>query len=440
MIATRLFSRWRRHRHDRQLRGNLDAIAGNQVSGWAFSPVRPVSITASVDGKRIASALPTIGREDVARSFDGSANALISGFRLTLPPEQIYRGEITEAVIAVQEEGGDGRVLELKTLAFASPDLVSRMAQAPDCGITGPFPREVINTVAVLWPQDCAALDTVQGQARFISRLKVLAGTPALASLPAIANYCRYLRSCWAHCRFVDDHFPTTNTNVAAQGADFHCKPNSVRELFSIIHQLYVLKSWGVTGAFGEFGCFKGFSTSMLSFAARELALDMHVFDSFEGLPPSDSTGYAAGDYAGSLDEVSDHVRRFGAPDVVTFHKGFFADTFREYTPPPLMCLWMDVDLEVSARDLMVVADRLDPRATLFSHESVPDLFAADGSIVAVPNPDNPIPPMVERYEQLGRPLTGRFLAGNTGAFWPREGGIPAMDNELLLQLMRVLG
>ncbi|MBU6267994.1 MAG: class I SAM-dependent methyltransferase [Sphingomonadales bacterium] len=416
----------------RKLRGHLNAVSGRQVSGWAFGP-RPAVVEVLFGDRVVAQAAPGIERGDVARAYPGQANARTSGFQLTLPQQ----AGLTEVTVRACERGG--RVLELGRFTLASPEVVARVAAAPDSGIAGPFPRGVIDAVAVLWPEDCVGLETVEGQARFAARVAVLARTVGLQSLPAIADYCRYLTACWAHCRFVDRHFPTANAGGGRANADFHCKPNSVRELFSIIHQLYVLRSWGVDGAFGEFGCFKGFSTSMLSFAARQLGIAMHVFDSFEGLPPSDSTGYAAGDYAGSLDEVSDHVRRFGAPEVVTFHKGFFAETFRSYTPPPLMCLWMDVDLEVSARDLMVVADRLDPRATLFSHESEPGLFAADGSIVAVPHPDNPIPPMVARHEELGRPLAGRFLIGNTGAFWPRDGGIAAVDSGVLNGLVRAL-
>lgn len=428
----KLFRRWKASKPH----GHIDAVAGRRISGWACSRRGPVTIEALVGSAVVAEARPSVERSDVARAFPGIAHAGMSGFRLTIPESAASGTGLTEVRLRARETGGSQQSLELGRFRLASPQTVARVAQAPDSGIAGPFPREVIDAVAVLWPEDCANLATPAGQARFAGRVQEMARTPGLASLPAIANYCRYLRACWAHCRFVDDHFPAENASAGNDGADFHCKPNSVRELFSIVHQLYVLKSWGVKGAFGEFGCFKGFSTSMLSFAARQLHIPMHVFDSFEGLPPSDSTGYAAGDYAGSLDEVTDHVRRFGAPEMVTFHKGFFADTFRTFRPPTLMCLWMDVDLEVSARDLMVVADRLHPQATLFSHECEPGLFAADGTIVAQPHPDNPIPPVLARHEQLGRPLTGRFLAGNTGALWPREGGIPAMDSAVLAEMM----
>ena len=269
----------------------------------------------------------------------------------------------------------------------------------------------------------------------FVKRLKQLLAIPGLNSLPALTEYARYLTVTLAHCRFVEKHFPTANSRAAADGADFHCKPNSVRELYPIIHQLQVLRSFGLNGDFAEFGCFKGYSSAMLSFACQQLGITMHIFDSFEGLPPSEGSGYEAGQYAGSLDEVRENVTRFGSVNSVQFHEGFFCDTFRDWRPPELLCLWMDVDLEVSARDLMVVADRLDPRGTVFSHECPAAIFR-NGEIVSPPSPDNPVAPIIDRFERLGRSLTGHYVAGFTGAFWPRHGGIPVLDTELLFDLV----
>ena len=99
------------------------------------------------------------------------------------------------------------------------------------------------------------------------------------------------------------------------------------------------------------------------------------------------------------------------------------------------MCLWMDVDLEVSSRDLMGIADRVDPRGTLFSHECSADIFR-NGEIRSVPAPDNPIAPMLSRFDELGRSLTGRYVSGYTGAFWPREGGTPVLDTAILFDLL----
>ena len=96
--------------------------------------------------------------------------------------------------------------------------------------------------------------------------------------MPVFADYARYLSATFAHCRFVERHFPQTNRTAVPGSTDFHSKPNSIRELFAIIHQLYVLKSWGVEGEFAEFGCFKGYSSAMLSYACRQLGLKMHIF------------------------------------------------------------------------------------------------------------------------------------------------------------------
>jgi hypothetical protein len=186
------------------------------------------------------------------------------------------------------------------------------------------------------------------------------------------------------------------------------------QEHFIIAHHLYTLKGHGVAGDLVEFGCFKGFSTSCLSFACQLLGMRMQVFDSFEGLPPSDSSYYEAGDFAGSLAEVERNVGNFGAPDVVSYHKGFFADVLH-VDLGPVACIWMDVDLEVSARDAMQALGRLDPRSCLFSHECAPQSFDDDGRIKIVDSPDSVLPPIREAFIRENRQPLGRFLSGNTG-------------------------
>jgi O-methyltransferase len=124
-----------------------------------------------------------------------------------------------------------------------------------------------------------------------------------------------------------------------------------LEEIISTIHHLYVLNSYGVPGAFAEFGSFKGYSASMLSWACASLGIEMHIFDSFEGLPPSASAFYRAGDFAGSLEEVRHNIELFGAVENVVFHKGYFHDSLRNCAMPRLISLWMDVDLQNSSRD-----------------------------------------------------------------------------------------
>ena len=429
----------KRSRVERALapRGYVDAFDGRRVVGWAFGK-SDLEVEAWLGGTRLASCRPDSRRIDVAASYAGSPSALDCGFSLDLPDEAIAPDAIEELQIVARPSRRWLPAATLATFQVCGRAVEATLANASDSGIVGPFPRGVIDAVAAVWPQACRKLTTEAGQFRFVSCLRTIMATPGLASLPVFADYARYVSATWAHCRYVDRYFPVANATASAGASDFHCKPNSTNELFPIIHQLYVLKSWGVSGAFAEFGCFKGFSSAMLSFACQQLGLSMHIFDSFEGLPPAEGSGYRAGDYAGSIEEVRDHVTRFGAIEAVEFHKGFFADTFREWRPPRLMCLWMDVDLEVSARDLMVVADRLDPRAGLFSHECEAAMFQ-DGEIVTSPRLDNPVPPILARFAELDRPLTGSFVAGNTGAFWPRERGIPVVAIGPLKQLAQTL-
>jgi len=414
-------------------KGSVDALAGARVAGWALGR-GPLAIEAWFGDRCVARGLPAIGRPDVAHVYPDKQGASTCGFAFDLPAGAVAPDALAELRIIARPTQ---RWLPSATIAsfqIAGNELERKLRGAGDSGIVGPFPKQVIDAIAAVWPEECAELGSAAGQNRFVTRLKQIMLTPSLNALPVFADYARYLTTTLAHCRFVERHFPAINRQAESGAADFHCKPNSVRELFAIIHQLYVLKSWGVLGDFAEFGCFKGYSSAMLSFACAQLGLKMHIFDSFEGLPPAPGSGYEAGQYAGGLDEVRDHVTRFGSVDSVSFHKGFFADTFRDWRPPPLMCLWMDVDLEVSARDLMVIADALDPRASLFSHECNARIFQ-DGYIVTAPSPDNPIPPMLARHEELGRPLTGRYIAGYTGAFWPRGTGVPVADTDVLLDL-----
>ncbi len=345
---------------------------------------------------------------------------------------------ISQVRVAVRQASAHGAVTGLAELSIAGDDVIEKAIQAPAKSVIGPLPQSVTDVIAALWPEALVDLTSRQGQERSVEKLGVIMATPDLRSIPPIVEYTRYLHSTWTHCQYVDRHFPTKNLISREGSLDFHCKPNSIRELFSIIHQLYVNKSYGICGDFAEFGCFKGFSSSVLSYACEQLGIKMLIFDSFEGLPPSEGSGYMAGEYAGSLEEVIENIGRFGAMRVVECHKGFFADTFRTYRPPPLMCLWMDVDLECSAKDLVSVADRLDPRSALFSHECEPKMFV-DGAIVTNPRADNPIPPVLDRFEQLGRCLTGEFIYGNTGAFWPREGGIPVLGNDLLMKVVEMV-
>lgn len=405
------------------------------MTGWAFGP-GTLRIEAWINGKCVAQARPGIPRIDVANAFPKAAGALHSGFLLDLS-RSVPADGVAEVRIVAQPLLTLRPRATIATLTMTADNVLASLQGAAPVSHAGPFPKAVVEAVSACWPEDASDLATAEGQRRFVARLKKMMAAEGVKSIPALTAYFRYLSATIAHCRFVERCFPSENTR-ATDGADFHCKPNSINELFAIIHHLYVLKSWGVEGDFAEFGCFKGYSSSMLSFACAQLGIKMHIFDSFEGLPPAPGSAYAAGQYAGGLEEVTENVTRFGARGSVEFHKGFFADSLKEKVIERLMTLWMDVDLELSAQDLLVVADAVDPRAAVFSHECPPDIFRED-KIVTGPHPDNPIWPLLQRFEALERPLTGHHVAGYTGAFWPRHGGIPVAKPGTLAMLLEIV-
>lgn len=423
----------KRVRNSRRPLGSVDAFAGRQMVGWAAAK-QPVIVEVRIDGETVAACKPNGHRPDVAAAFPQLRSAATSGFRLDLPAGVLEDVDIRAIEVVARPSGPFATPAVLANFDVASEPLVDALRAARSSTLASPFPRDVTDLVVARWPDDCADLSSSSGQRRFVRRLSQLLSMPGVNSIPALASYARYLSATLAHCRFVERCFPTVNPKAADGAADFHCKPNGVAELFPIIHQLYVLRSNGVAGDFAEFGCFKGYSSSMLSFACSQLGIAMHIFDSFQGLPPSEGSGYEEGQYAGGLDEVRENVSRFGVIDAVQFHPGFFSESLRSWRPAALMSLWMDVDLEVSARDLLVLADRLDRRGTVFSHECPASTFAS-GSIVTTAAPDNPVAPIVERYRELGRPLQGHHVAGYTGAFWARDGGIPVVDTEILFEL-----
>lgn len=258
------------------------------------------------------------------------------------------------------------------------------------------------------------------------------AGLSQKLQVPSI-QYCRFLSSVWGHFNFVRRTFPLVNA-TSISDKDRHQRPNSPEEMMSIADHLYKLDRLGVTGEFAEFGCFKGYSSSMLSYVCELIGLRMHIFDSFEGLPKSESNQYTAGEFAGSRVEVTENIKQFGCPDCVVLHKGYFCDSLRTMKMPKLISLWMDVDLETSAKDVMTTFGSVDERGAVFSHECSPEHFA-DG-ISGPRGPDSVVPPIIDAYEIAGAQIAGRFIRGNTGAFWRDRTGIPVVENIIPLGLV----
>lgn len=254
---------------------------------------------------------------------------------------------------------------------------------------------------------------------------------------PEVFRHLGYLRTVYYAATFAAQHFPQTNsTSTGPQ--DVRTVLTGIGEMIAIAEQLYQLNERGIPGGVVECGCYKGFSTSVLSVACSLIGRPLDVYDSFQGLPPSSSPHYRAGEFAGSLGEVRQHVAAFGRPDVVRYHPGFFSDSIPKRTPAPISILWLDVDLEVSARDALQLLPDLDRRGTLFTHECLPEFFDPGGRLKPRGGPDDVIAPIAEAFARAGRGLHGTFLTGSLGACWEPQTGIPVVSQPVLERLLHL--
>jgi O-methyltransferase len=116
-----------------------------------------------------------------------------------------------------------------------------------------------------------------------------------------------------------------------------------------------------VEGCVVEAGAFKGASTAKISLFAAHKKRKVHVFDSFEGLPPNtelhekSTEGHSIkgwfekGNFAGSLEEVQANVSEYGDASVVTWHKGWFENTMPLFKEK-IVLVYIDVDLAESTK------------------------------------------------------------------------------------------
>lgn len=127
-----------------------------------------------------------------------------------------------------------------------------------------------------------------------------------------------------------------------------------------------------------ECGCAKGGSTAKLSLAARLAGGRLIACDSFRGIPPNDERHtdlkgrpmeFRAGAFRGRLREVQRTIAAFGAPEVVEYRKGWFADSLDDL-PAPIDVALLDVDLLESTRTcLRAIAPKLAEDGVIFSQD-----------------------------------------------------------------------
>jgi hypothetical protein len=138
-----------------------------------------------------------------------------------------------------------------------------------------------------------------------------------------------------------------------------------------------------VPGCVVECGCFRGGSTSILSLACKKAHRQLHVFDSFCGLPePTDGDSnhhvlssseihhYSRGAYSASLDTVKRNISKFGAIDICSFWPGYFKDSLPRFDKP-VAVVFCDADLVESIQTCLRHLWPLMPDgAAFFTHEA----------------------------------------------------------------------
>ncbi|MFH1651294.1 MAG: TylF/MycF/NovP-related O-methyltransferase [Chloroflexota bacterium] len=137
-----------------------------------------------------------------------------------------------------------------------------------------------------------------------------------------------------------------------------------------------------VPGDVIECGTYKGGSAANLSLVCRIVGRKLRIYDSFEGLPPGEAgdraaAGYREGDFRGTLAEVTDNIRRYGAPECCRMAKGWFKDTLPALDTPVLLA-FLDVDLEASLHDCVRhIWRNLVDRGYIFMDEAIDPSYAA---------------------------------------------------------------
>jgi hypothetical protein len=375
-----------------------------------------------VDGRPAGTVTCGTPRPDVAHALGKPEGAGEAGFSVVFP-----KGTFSaqgRAVLTIEVTARDGEVTsfgrELWTMR------VDNSASLPSSLPLAPIPADIMVALAQLkssaYPLNAPwSRETVQAA---LSDIASIVQTDAIVK--PVLKYAIFLRSMSAAFRFVHEHFDPINHLTDPSAKDYSARATSLEELLCISSHLYVLRSRGILDSVAEFGCFKGFSTCCLSQACAWLGVKLHVFDSFAGLPPSASGYYSEGDFRAPIDEVRDNVRTFGQLGAVEFHQGFFSETVSHFSTP-VGCIWMDVDLESSARDVMALLRRIPAESCVFSHEMPSEAFAGDE---LVPSATEVLPPIVDAFLAAGRRPVGQHLAGLLGCIRSADEGVPALEFE----------
>jgi hypothetical protein len=108
-----------------------------------------------------------------------------------------------------------------------------------------------------------------------------------------------------------------------------------------------------------EAGCWQGGSSSKFSLICRMFGYRLCIYDSFCGVeemqPEEKAGGYDfSGEYAATESVVRNHLAKYGAPDVCSTYKGWFAETLAVGPVPyPIRIAYIDCDLAKGTQEAL---------------------------------------------------------------------------------------
>jgi hypothetical protein len=128
-----------------------------------------------------------------------------------------------------------------------------------------------------------------------------------------------------------------------------------------------------VPGDMAELGVFAGASARLI-LDHMPPAKTLHLFDTFEGLPPVDiidTNRFSKGEFAGTLEAAREYLGNGDAHRVV-FHKGLFPETAGPVRDSKFAFVHLDVDIYASTvAGLGFFYPRMSPGGILISHDFV---------------------------------------------------------------------
>jgi hypothetical protein len=156
----------------------------------------------------------------------------------------------------------------------------------------------------------------------------------------------------------------------------------SFREHLVLLTALLTV-SKDTAGGVVECGTYYGASACSLSLLCKIVGRELHIFDSFEGLPTPEEGDrkhlllndraihiYEQGSWSGPFAAVQANLRRYGAIEVCHFHRGFFDRTLPNFQEPVCFA-FCDVDLAASLRTcLECLWPLLGDNCPFFTHEA----------------------------------------------------------------------